>query len=303
MKKLALCTMAVAGLLFASQGNSALASTGSAAANEGASLQKETLQFGELIKKGDLYSINSSYDSFTYQLKQTENAIGKVAGQKNRDKLNETYVRPAKIAKERVIYEVSEYRLIHKTGIDLLNNETSLAGKKTRMLGRLAERAIQIKAAGYYASIPSAIPQFLSASKGQLDNGKFVDAGKGTVSRFDYEVFILTNMQRVKYKLSPLTLDVELSGVAKKKSEDMIAKGYFDHQSPTYGSPFQMMEAFHIPYHYAGENIAMGYRSPADVVQGWMNSKDHRENILKETYNRIGTGYSQNYWTQMFVGR
>ena len=84
----------------------------------------------------------------------------------------------------------------------------------------------------------------------------------------------------------------------------MHDRGYFDHTSPTYGTPFQMMRAFGLTYRSAGENIAMGYRTPQAVVTGWMNSPGHRANILNSSYKRIGVGYvaSGNYWTQMFIG-
>lgn len=79
---------------------------------------------------------------------------------------------------------------------------------------------------------------------------------------------------------------------------------YFSHDSPTYGTPFQMMKSFGISYRSAGENIAYGYSTPQSVVDGWMNSAGHRANILNSSYSRIGVGYvaSGNYWTQWFIG-
>ena len=78
------------------------------------------------------------------------------------------------------------------------------------------------------------------------------------VSAFEQQVLQLTNQERAKYGVPALKLDVELSKVAHEKSRDMQAKGYFDHNSPTYGSPFDMMKKFGISYRSAGENIAMG---------------------------------------------
>ena len=60
----------------------------------------------------------------------------------------------------------------------------------------------------------------------------------------------------------------------------MKDKNYFDHNSPTYGSPFDMMKSFGISYTSAGENIAMGQKTPEEVVQAWMDSPGHRENIM-----------------------
>ena len=72
----------------------------------------------------------------------------------------------------------------------------------------------------------------------------------------EQEILKLVNAERSKQGLSPLTLDWELSRVAKFKSEDMRDNNYFSHTSPTYGSPFQMMKSFGISYKSAGENIA-----------------------------------------------
>lgn len=83
----------------------------------------------------------------------------------------------------------------------------------------------------------------------------------------------------------------------------MQQQNYFSHTSPTYGSPFDMMRDFGITYRSAGENIAKGQTSPEEVVQAWMNSQGHRENILNANFTHIGVGYEQNgnHWTQMFI--
>ncbi len=126
-----------------------------------------------------------------------------------------------------------------------------------------------------------------------------------TLSAFEQKVVDLTNQERAKSGLAPLTIDTELSKVAREKSLDMSSKGYFSHTSPTYGSPFDMMKTFGITYKSAGENIAMGQRTPEEVVTAWMNSEGHRKNILSANFTHIGVGYSEqgNYWTQMFIGK
>ena len=126
-----------------------------------------------------------------------------------------------------------------------------------------------------------------------------------SVSAFENKVVELTNAERAKQGLAPLTLDTELSKVARTKSQDMKNKNYFDHNSPTYGSPFDMMKSFGISYTSAGENIAMGQTTPEQVVQAWMDSQGHRENIMNSSFTQIGVGYvaSGNYWTQMFIGK
>ena len=124
------------------------------------------------------------------------------------------------------------------------------------------------------------------------------------LNAYELEVVRLINEIRAQYGLSELKVNTELSRVARIKSQDMHDKGYFSHNSPTYGSPFDMMKQFGIKYRTAGENIAMGYRNPQSVVNGWMNSPGHRANILNGSFREIGMGYiaSGNYWTQMFIG-
>lgn len=120
------------------------------------------------------------------------------------------------------------------------------------------------------------------------------------------EVVRLVNIERSRQGLQLLTENWQLSRVARYKSADMAAKNYFSHTSPTYGSPFTMMENFGIHYTSAGENIAMGQRTPQEVMNAWMNSPGHRANILSPSFSQIGVGLAKNsngtaYWTQMFI--
>ena len=124
------------------------------------------------------------------------------------------------------------------------------------------------------------------------------------VRAYEQEVVRLVNAQRAQNGLKPLAENWELSRVARYKSADMASRRYFSHESPTYGSPYQMMRSFGISFRSAGENIAYGQRTPAAVVGAWMNSSGHRANILSSSYTQIGVGYHEagNYWTQMFIG-
>jgi uncharacterized YkwD family protein/spore coat assembly protein SafA len=126
------------------------------------------------------------------------------------------------------------------------------------------------------------------------------------VKALEDEVIRLTNIERSKRGLGALKANWQLSRVARYKSQDMINKNYFAHQSPTYGSPFDMMESFGLRFASAGENIAMGQRTPKEVVAAWMNSPGHRGNILSASFTEIGVGFAKDksgrcYWTQMFM--
>ena len=125
-----------------------------------------------------------------------------------------------------------------------------------------------------------------------------------SVTAYEAEVIRLVNAERAKQGLKALTANWELSRVARYKSQDMADNRYFAHNSPIYGTPFQMIRNFGISFRTAGENIADGQRPPQAVVNAWMNSSGHRANILNASYTQIGVGYVSkgNYWTQMFIG-
>lgn len=130
------------------------------------------------------------------------------------------------------------------------------------------------------------------------------DSSGYSVNDYEKQVVQLVNDIRKENGLQELSLNTELSKVARIKAQDMHDNKYFSHNSPTYGSPFDMMKQFGISYRSAGENIAMGQRSPQAVVNAWMNSEGHRANILNSSYTQIGMGYvaDGNYWSQMFIG-
>ena len=132
-----------------------------------------------------------------------------------------------------------------------------------------------------------------------------IPTADSSVTSYEQEVIRLVNAERAKQGLKPLTYDWELGRVARYKSQDMRDNKYFAHNSPTYGTPFQMMKSFGISYRSAGENIARGQKTPQDVVSAWMNSSGHRANILNSSFTHIGVGYvaDGNYWTQMFIGK
>lgn len=130
---------------------------------------------------------------------------------------------------------------------------------------------------------------------------------KSGASKEEIELLKLINIERTKNGLSELKFDAELQKVAKIKAKDLVDNNYFSHNSPTYGSPFEMMKSFGITYKTAGENIA-GNPTLEGAVTAWMNSEGHRANILSNAYNYTGIGIvdSQKYgkiMVQMFMGK
>jgi uncharacterized protein YkwD len=102
-------------------------------------------------------------------------------------------------------------------------------------------------------------------------------------------IYTGTNAERVKVGALRLTLNSQLNIVAQKRMEDMFARGYFEHVSPQGQSASTVAEDVMYEYATIGENIAMGnFATDAVLVQAWMDSPGHRENILRSQYTEIG---------------
>jgi uncharacterized YkwD family protein len=120
------------------------------------------------------------------------------------------------------------------------------------------------------------------------------------------EVVRLVNVERAKAGASELGTLSELMGCAQLKAQDFVNNDYFAHDSPTYGSASDMIRSAVSAARTVGENIAMGQRTPEQVMESWMNSDGHRRNILNGNYTHIGVGVAKNekgqlYWVQQFV--
>ncbi|ADM72624.1 hypothetical protein GMA19_04869 [Paenibacillus polymyxa E681] len=147
--------------------------------------------------------------------------------------------------------------------------------------------------------VPDAAPKWLIGEENPAGNPaeQTVDA-----SQFEQQVLQLVNKERAAAGLTPLGMDGNLSKMAMAKAQDMFNNNYFDHTSPTYGSPFEMMGKFGIVYSAAGENIARGQTGPSQVMNEWMNSEGHKANILNSSFTKIGIAYFKGEWVQEFTG-
>lgn len=116
------------------------------------------------------------------------------------------------------------------------------------------------------------------------------------------EVLKLVNENRAKYGAAPLTLNSTLSEAAQTRAAE--CGQVFSHTRPDGSSCFTVFEEYDISYSYAAENIAYGYTTAEEVMNGWMNSEGHRKNILNGNYTEIGIGYdpATNSWVQLFLG-
>ena len=125
----------------------------------------------------------------------------------------------------------------------------------------------------------------------------------GGVQEAAAAVTSLVNAARQDAGLSELELDADLCAAAQARAQEIAQS--FSHTRPDGSSCFTILEEFGISYRAAGENIAMGQRTPEEVMDGWMNSSGHRANILNGTFTSIGVGYYVDgagaaHWVQIF---
>ncbi|CAM5665295.1 MULTISPECIES: sigma-70 family RNA polymerase sigma factor [Streptomyces] len=126
------------------------------------------------------------------------------------------------------------------------------------------------------------------------------EAPSGTVA----QVVALVNKERATAGCDPLAEDSLLDKSAQRHSEDMAARGFFDHTNPDGADPGQRITAAGYRWSTYGENIAMGQQTPEAVMESWMNSPGHRANILNCSFKDIGIGVHEGpggpWWTQNF---
>lgn len=132
-------------------------------------------------------------------------------------------------------------------------------------------------------------------------------AGTGSATAtVEQTLFRLLNQERTQRGLSALQSDTTLVNLAQMKSRDMVMNRYFNHTSPTYGSPAQMLTRYGVSYRQFAENIAKGGEA-ARIHAQWMASPGHRANILNAQLSHVGIGVAEDgagyAATQIFIAR
>ena len=102
------------------------------------------------------------------------------------------------------------------------------------------------------------------------------------------ELVNLTNQKRREAGLASLSVNQSLVNAASQKGADMIAKNYWAHNAPDGASPWSFFKNTGYRYLYAGENLARDFGDSVSVVNAWMNSPTHRDNLLSGRYREIG---------------
>jgi hypothetical protein len=102
------------------------------------------------------------------------------------------------------------------------------------------------------------------------------------------ELLNFTNEKRVENGLEKVSLSEQLSVAAQNKAADMFADNYWAHNAPDGTTPWEFIKGAGYNYVYAGENLAKGFKNSDDVVDAWIASPTHRENLLSPKFNEVG---------------
>lgn len=110
------------------------------------------------------------------------------------------------------------------------------------------------------------------------------------------------NRERATAGLAPLRINEQLAAVALDRVEDMFAKHYFAHVSPDGIAPWTWADKRGYDYREFGENLAVGYRTPHAIVDGWMHSREHRANVMSHTFDEVGVAIAPASPERRFAG-
>lgn len=157
-------------------------------------------------------------------------------------------------------------------------------------------------------SIPTSIAALVTVSSLTIATGitSYTQPATAQTPSFQQQILQLVNAERKKVNAPPLTLNSKLNQAAQNHTNDMVAKRYFSHTSPSGSTMVSRVNAVGYSYRTIGENIAAGKASPNDTMIQWMNSAGHRKNILNPSFKELGVGYApsndqyRHYWTQVF---
>lgn len=139
----------------------------------------------------------------------------------------------------------------------------------------------------------------LYASSLLVYNSGVIEAWRPLEPATIQQLYADTNRERVSRGLPELVLNPDLNDSASDKCQDMLNKDYWAHTSPDGKQPWDFI-AVHTDYEEAGENLARGYNNPSAIIDGWMDSPTHRDNILK-SYTDVGFAICGEHVVQHFI--
>ena len=110
------------------------------------------------------------------------------------------------------------------------------------------------------------------------------------------DIALAINEIRLAKNLPEVELKSNISRVAQIKAEEMLAEQYYVHKSPVHGMPDEMLRKYNVKFTVSGENIAWSgvFRSSVqEVVEGWLDFKADKENLLNPDFTKVGVGFAE----------
>lgn len=128
---------------------------------------------------------------------------------------------------------------------------------------------------------------------------------EAVASQYEWEVLKLLNHERLSAGMEAVSTCKSMQEAADVRTKEIIS--LFSHERPDGRRCFSVLDDKKISYRIAGENIAAGYKTPKNVMEGWMNSPGHKANILNDAFDHVGIGYGTGgsygaNWVQLFIG-
>jgi hypothetical protein len=136
-------------------------------------------------------------------------------------------------------------------------------------------------------AVTAVVSVLMHIGYGYITTGQFAVLGKSTTISIN-DLADKTNEVRTDNKLKALTIDQRLNKAAQDKADDMIKNNYWSHESPSGVTPWHWIEQNGYSYDVAGENLAKNYSDASEVMNAWMQSETHKQNIMNQKFTAMG---------------
>lgn len=175
----------------------------------------------------------------------------------------------------------------------------SIHGSVASLVGRWAAGVTMKVSSSLLTTLGVAMLACAGEVVGPLESGEA--AAPPGASPTAIEFVGLVNAHRLTVGCPELVWHTEAGAVALAHSADMADRGFFNHSNPDGLSPFDRIGRAGISYRAAGENIALTGGGAQSVLDLWLGSSGHRQNIERCGYTHHGVGLEANYWTHVFL--
>ena len=196
---------------------------------------------------------------------------------------------------------------LNKTSVTLVagaSTKLKVTGTKKKVKWSTSKASVaKVSSSGKVKAVKVGKATITAKVKGKKYRCKVTVTSKKSAAQ---SVLSIVNKERKKQGRKALKLDAKLTKAAQKRAKELTK--VFAHERPDGSSCFTVLKDYHISYMACGENIAAGQPTAKEVMNSWMNSDGHRENILSTNYGKIGVGLYKvsndpytYYWVQLFT--